>query len=220
MTATYDFSVTRNQIIRRALRLTGQLGEGGEPAGDQMVTGAEALESLVKFLQAKGVNLWARENRTLALLANTAQYSLPLDTLNIEALSITDSTGVQTTVPLISDAAFATIAFPTQTGKPSMANVNMYAQPLLFVWPIPEQAYTLQYKATRKTADFDTALGTPEAPQRWYDPLCYLLAANLADEYGLALERCMYLRKVAEQMQSTASQADTDPADALFINPI
>ena len=69
-------------------------------------------------------------------------------------------------------------------------------------------------------ADFDTALGTPEMPQRWYDPLCYLLAANLADEYAQPLDVCKYLRQKADELRKQASKADLDPADSLFILPV
>lgn len=220
MAATYDFGVTRNQIIRRAFRLARKLKDNEQMAGDMMVVGAEALESLVKFLQADNVFLWTLEDRTLTTVASDGSYDLATDLLNVSYASITDSNGESHPLALVTDEAWARIKFPTDTGRPTAAMVELRVTPTMKLNPVPDGVYTVSYKATRKMADFDTALGTPEMPQRWYDPLCYLLAANLADEYAQPLDVCNYLRQKADELRKQASKADIDPADALFIHPV
>lgn len=221
MTATYDFSETRNSIIRRALRLSGQLEEGGEPSGDQMVTGAQALESLVKFLQAEGTQLWSIENRTMPIVANTDTYTLGTDVLVINVATLTDTAGELTRLSMVADDIFMSQKNPTMTGRPTLMNVRLsQVTPSFQLYPVPDGAYTLGYKVIRKLADFDTALGTPDMPQRWYDPLVYSLAANLADEYQLPLDVRAFLAAKAKDMRRIAGQLDQDPQDVFYMNPI
>jgi len=56
-----DFNRTRNEIVRRALRIIGVLAQGDVMSSAQLSEGAEALNSLVKSLQTEGVRLWTTE---------------------------------------------------------------------------------------------------------------------------------------------------------------
>lgn len=54
-----DFSVTRDDIISRALRLIGAIAQGESPTTEQLNEAAIALNGLVKAWQADGMPLWA-----------------------------------------------------------------------------------------------------------------------------------------------------------------
>lgn len=71
-----DFTRTRNQIVTRALRFAGVIEAGEEPAAEDMTAGAEALNALVKALQAEGYHLWKLGEATLFLTKGTASYNL------------------------------------------------------------------------------------------------------------------------------------------------
>lgn len=219
---TYDFSQTRNQIILRALRLCGVTAQGDDPTGDQIAEAATALESLVKWLQSEGTQLWSVEDRTFAVVAGTADYTLATDVLGIEHLVIRDSSNYDYRIGLVLDDTFNSVSTPTSTGKPEMARLEMRTAGVntLRLWPVPDVAYTAYYSAVRKLADFDTALGTPEMPQRWYDPLVYSLAANLADEYQLPLQDRSYLQGKAKSLRDAASKLDNESADTIYLRPI
>lgn len=222
MAPTYDFSQTRNQIILRALRLCGVLAQGDDPTPEQVSEAATALESLVKWLQSEGTQLWSVEDRTFTVVAGTANYTLGTDVLGIENLVLRDSSNYDTRVGLVLDDTFNSVTEPTRTGKPEMARLEMRSAGVntLKLWPVPDVSYTARYEAVRKLADFDTALGTPEMPQRWYDPLCYSLAANLADEYQLPLQDRSYLQAKAKSLRDSASKLDNEPADTIYLRPI
>lgn len=224
MTATYDFSMTRNQIIRRALRIIGELKEDGEPTGDQMISGSIALESLVKWLQAEGLQLWTIDERELTLVIGQGTYDttdgLGTDMLVVMHCRIWDSDNRAVMTGLVDDSVFRSVSEPTKTGRPEMVMVELRQSPQISFWPVPDQAYTWQYRVVRKLADFDSALGTPEMPQRWFDPLVYSLAANLADEKQRPLEERAYLQAKAQKMREIASNLDNDPSDAFYLRPI
>ena len=225
MTATYDFSQTRNDIITRALRITGVVADEGDPTPKQMKDGAQALESLVKWLQAEGTQLWTIEDRTLTLVVGQGAYTttdlLVNDMLVVMNGRIVDSNGYAYGTGIVEEHIFRNVSQPSKSGRPEMVNVELRAStPTFNFWPVPDLAYTWQYKVVRKLADFDNAVGTPEMPQRWYDPLVYTLAANLADEYQLPLTERSYLAAKAQSMRKIAANLDSDPADMIYLNPV
>jgi len=62
---SYDFDLTRNEIITSALRKCGAVAQGESPSAEQISEGAEALNVIVKDLDS--FRLWKREwqNKTL-----------------------------------------------------------------------------------------------------------------------------------------------------------
>jgi len=71
-----DFSVTRDDIIKRALRLLGVLAQGETPTTDQVTEAASALNGLVKAWQADGMPLWAIKSYNVPLTATVASYRI------------------------------------------------------------------------------------------------------------------------------------------------
>lgn len=52
---------TRNQIIKRALRIIGVLSQGNEPSSAQLIESSDALNGLMKSLSAENIWLWKME---------------------------------------------------------------------------------------------------------------------------------------------------------------
>ena len=194
MAPTYDFTITRNQVIRRAFRVATVVAEGDEPTGDQFVAGAEALNGLMKSLQNEGILDWTLETATITTASGTAKYALAADTFKVLNASVAVG-GVSYPVDLVSVATFdaqptAANATPTMAVfNPRVETVGAATGPTLTFYPAPNATLTATYRKIRKLADFDTALDTPDVPQSWFDALTYLLAANLIDEYGLPAEK-------------------------------
>lgn len=60
-----NFSINRDDIIKRALRLIGVLPQGESPSTDQVTEASLALNGLVKAWQADGMPLWAIRTSSL-----------------------------------------------------------------------------------------------------------------------------------------------------------
>ena len=56
-----DWYRTRDQIITRSLRIVGACAMGDEPSTAQITEATEALNAVVKQLQARGVRLWTQD---------------------------------------------------------------------------------------------------------------------------------------------------------------
>lgn len=83
-----DFTRTRNQIIKAALRKLGVITSGETPDSQTIDDGAEALNALVKELQASGIHLWTVSEARLFLQPSQTSYSLgPTSTDNATLLS-------------------------------------------------------------------------------------------------------------------------------------
>lgn len=73
---TSSFTVTRDDIIKRALRLCGAVASGDTP-GSQLVTDAAfALNSMVKEWNALGIHVWCESEAILFLQPGQTTYNL------------------------------------------------------------------------------------------------------------------------------------------------
>ena len=68
-TTTWD--PTRNEVINRALRIVGASFNGRSPTATEQANASEALNSLMKSLQAEGTRLWTMSNSTQTLTASS-----------------------------------------------------------------------------------------------------------------------------------------------------
>lgn len=71
-----DYSRTAGQIVTRAMRHLGAISGGEAPTNEEMDTGLEALNVMVKAWQIEGINLWKQEELILWLVKGTTKYSI------------------------------------------------------------------------------------------------------------------------------------------------
>lgn len=193
-----DFSVTRDDIIKRALRLIGVVAQGETPTTDQTTEAALSLNGLVKAWQADGMPLWALKTYSVPLTASTAAYRIGVSqTINtpkplkiIQAFNHDSNSNIDIPIRIITKQEYNILGNKTSAGNP----IQIYYDPQntygdLFVFPVPTSveaaANTIKIIYQRPFEDFDAANDTPDFPQEWYDALTYGLATRLAPEYGV-----------------------------------
>ena len=69
----FPFTVTRNQIIKRALRIVGVLAQGEEPTPEQLTEANECISATLKALSNDGVNLWKQTERRIDFATAASQ---------------------------------------------------------------------------------------------------------------------------------------------------
>jgi len=189
-----DYSQTRDDIIKRALRLIGALAQGESPTTDQVTEAAVALNGLVKAWEADGMPLWAIKERAITLQANTNTYTLntPKPLKVIQAWYRNTASNVDVPMRVITRDEYNRLGNKSSTGTP----IQVYYEPrrddgVLHVFPTPSAtdaanvSIYIVYQAPFD--DFDQATDTPDFPQEWYDAVTYGLATRLAPEYGLPI---------------------------------
>lgn len=193
-----DFSVTRDEIIKRALRLIGAVAQGETPTADQISEASVALNGLVKAWQADGMPLWALKQYNITLTAGNSSYNIGTSqTINtpkplkvLQAWFHNSVSNVDIPMRIITKEEYNRLGNKTSSGQP----IQIYYDPqreygVLYTFPTPSATdvsngyITIVYQ--RPFEDFDSATDTPDFPQEWYDAVTYGLASRLAPEYGL-----------------------------------
>lgn len=207
---TSDFNVTREELVRRALRKLGATN----PSTEDLTNAVQSLNVLVKEIDPQGKWLWTITNTesTLTISASTRTYTtgsgagnIATDILALETFILLKGT---TRVPcriLEKKEALSTYELEG-TGEPYLVYLEkkpLAANNVLWTYPLPSGSYTAKYTYRRRLYDFDAAGDNPDFPQEWINCLTYVVADDLADEYGLPLEeRDRLSAKAAAKLRS------------------
>lgn len=212
-----NFSTTRNDIIKGALRLCGAVALGETPTADQYTEAAETLNMMAKAWQADGMALWALKEYTLGLTLDAKTYNIGVgQTVDIDKpLKITQAilhdttTNVDIPMRIITRDEYNRLGNKSTNGQP----IQIYYEPLrdygvLHVFPPANSAAVtakqIKFTYMRPFEDFDTSTDEPDFPQEWYDALKYGLASRLAGEYGISMEDRQQLLREAMKIKEEA----------------
>jgi hypothetical protein len=211
-----NFSITRDQLISGALRIAGAIAQGETPTATQVTEAAEALNMLVKAMQADGMPLWAIKKYAVTLTA-TADYTIGVgSTVNTpKPLKVVNSyrhntlTNIDVPMRVVTRQEYDMLGNKTSTGSP----VQLFYEPLLstgvmHVFPFPD-TYSIANETIyiiyqRPFEDFDASTDEPDFPQEWFDAIKFGLADRLAPEYGLAIQDRQDLRSRAKELRQEA----------------
>ena len=225
-----DFTVSRDDIIKRALRLCGVLAQGESPSTDQVNEANVALNSLVKALQADGMPLWAIKQYSVPLTTAVKDYTIGVgQTINtpkplkvFQAWNHNTTSNVDIPMRILSRQEYNILGNKTTSGNP----IQVFYEPLndygvLHVFPVPtanEQANnTITIVYQRPFEDFDAANDTPDFPSEWYDAITYQLAARLAGEYQISTEVRKTLLQEAAIIKQEALNFGLEEASMYFM---
>ncbi len=223
-----NFSTTRDQLIAGALRVAGAISQGETPNATLVSETAEALNMLVKAMQADGMPLWALKKYEITLTA-TADYTIGVSaTVNtpkplkvIQAYLHNTSSNVDTPIRVINKQEYEMLGNKTSTGLPN----QLYYEPLIttgvmHVFPVPDStvasAYTIKIIYQRPFEDFDAASDEPDFPQEYYDCLKFGLADRIAPEHGLSIQERADISRRAKELRLEALSFGTEEGSIFF----
>jgi len=167
----------------------------------------------------RGLNLWTIEQRSLALVQGTAQYNLPSDTVNILSAVVRTGSGANQqdiVIDRISQNEYLHIPDKNTQARPAQYYVQRTTVPVAFVYPAPDQAYTLQYYAVRRIQDVGTYANTADVVFRFLP----CMVAGLAYYVSLkkAPDRSPMLKTIYEEEFARAAMEDRDTA-SIYLTP-
>lgn len=205
---TTTFSMTRDEIIRAALRKCRAIdAESDAPEPHQTKHAAESLNRIVKRLATQGTLLWAETEVVVDLAKGKRSYTIgpsgdvvgdrPLRIHNTRWRDITDNTDIPITLKGRTD--YLTLTNKFSTGRPTWVYYDRRINDgEVTVWPVPEDSKgQLRFTADVSIQDFNASGDEVHAPSYAYDYLVYALAADQAPEYGLPPQDTMYLEQKA-----------------------
>lgn len=214
----YNFTLTRNQIISRALYMVGALPMGEVPSGFQLNHGVEILNTMVNAWQADNTFLWTQTAGTLTLSTTYAYNSLglnpPLLAIDQAYLRISND---DSPLEIISWYDYQAISDKSSTGDPWKVALKPGNTPLLYVYPIPTTSRTLYYLGVCRAQDWDSASAGADFPVSFMEALIYGLAERLAPEYRLSLNERTLLAAQAADAFRKAKRGDSAHVTGNFV---
>lgn len=206
---TFTFAPTADGLLTEAWERLGR--SASELNGDVARSARASLQYMADDWTNRGHNLWQMEKVTLTLAAGTASYTLDASTIEPLDVFVTVA-GVDRPLAPIGRSTYAAIPVKTLQSVPTQFWCNRAnPQPVLFLYPVPNQAYTLTYWRLRLAQDVTTLGQNLDAPRLWSDALAAGLAARLAEKYAPEREDKMAAKAEAALLRATTENRQRGP---------
>ena len=158
----------------------------------------------------RGLNQWTIEQRTLALVQGTGNYTLGADVIDVLSASLRRS-GTDYSMDRVSRDEYLSIPSKTTEARPTQFFVDRQVTPTIKLWPVPENSTDIiVYDCLTRMDDADDYNNTLQMPFRFYP----CLAAGLA--YYLAIkkapDRIQMLKAIYDEEFDRAQAEDRDRA--------
>lgn len=232
-----NYSVTRDDIIKRALRIVGAIGQGETPSTDATSEAALALNEIVKEWQADGMQLWKyKESTAITLVAGTNSYNIGTGyTVNqvaplkvVQAFYRTTSSNTDRPLVLLTKQEYEILGNKSTQAAISQIYYMPPGPPLtemkgvIYTYPTPDSttasAGTLFLIGMYPIEDFDASTDNADFPSYYYNTLAWGLADQLAYEYGVPYTERSMITKKAEVHKSRAMGFDMEEG-SVFLMP-
>jgi hypothetical protein len=216
--AVSTFELNRDAIVRRALQLAGLLEASAQPEAADVSMGSDLLNMVLLDLQSDGTLPTHVTRSTLDLVASTASYTLPTDTLdvaidanNFVGTIYNPTSGTETPVHAMTRSEYVGIPDKTTEATPTRVYVERLSTVSALFWPVPSDS-TLDFRYQQIRIGRDTSPGsvTLDLSRRWQLAITYDLAAHLGFAKSIPLDRRSALRKEAEMYKARARNSDVE----------
>ena len=241
-TGQTSFDPNLNDLIEEAFERTGtELRSGYD-----FRTARRSMNLLTIEWANRGINLWTVESGTIPMVAGTATYNLPTDTIDLIEHVIRTNNGSASlqsdlTVSRISVSTYASIPSKLNQGRPIQVYINRQSAatypsggnsttgittpagvtpPNITVWPVPNvsDTYTFVYWRLRRIQDAGNGVNTQDVPFRFIPCLVAGLAYYLSMKLaGIDPGRRAELKGEYEQQFQLAADEDREKASVRFV---
>lgn len=144
VTNTRTFVSTRDEIIRRAYRNMGVLAYDGTLDSEQIAEGSDTLNTLVLSWQNQKIFLWELQDDIQVLVANTSEYTLDADILDIHNIQYRkDQSDVRINLVTIADYKNINDKKDTSTQANKVWVDKQREAIKLNLWPAPENTTSI-----------------------------------------------------------------------------
>ena len=212
------------------LDLTEIVEEAFERVGSEMRTGYDlrtarrSMNLMFADWANRGLNMFTYEQGSIPLVAGTATYNLPADTVDLLEHVIRTGAGsaatqADLTITRISVSTYATIPNKLQQARPIQVWIERLNTPRITVWPVPDnsQPYTFVYWRLRRIQDAGNGVNTMDMPFRFLPCMVAGLAYYLALKVPGGTERLQVLKAQYDEAWQLAYEEDREKAAVRFV---
>ena len=224
---TYTFNPSLGEITLYAYNLCGL--RNTSLLQEHMEAARMAANMLCSNWSNRGVNLWAVDLVTVALVQGQASYDVDLNTVMIldAYMEIDNGNGapIDRIIMPVSRTEYASYPNKEQQGFTTtfwfdrLIGTVSPNKPTVTLWPVPDgsSAQNLKYYRVRQVQDAALQNGTQvEIPYLWMDAFAYGLAARLAVIW--APDKMQLLKPLADEAYNIAAEQNIEQAQQ-YISP-
>jgi hypothetical protein len=212
---TTAFTLEFPEIVEEAFERAGSELRSGY----DLKTARRSMNLLFADWSNRGINLWTIDSGTINLVAGTATYLLPADTVDlidhvVRTGAGNASTQADLTCTRISSSTYATIPNKLTQARPLQIWIQRLEAPQITVWPVPDAAQTYQivYWRLRRMQDAGNGTNTADVPFRFLPALVAGLAYYLALKLPNGMERLQMLKQQYDEAWQLAADEDREKA--------
>lgn len=181
--------------------------------GYDLRTIRRSLNLLTLEWQNRQLNLFHIEAGTEAIVAGTASYTMPVDTIDLVEHQLRTGSGASQTDTNLMRVSVSTYAKQTNkntTGRPTQIYVDRGTSDVtVTLWPVPSEAATLAYYRLKGTPGLSSGIGTTvEIPPRFVPALTAGLAFHIAMKRPEVADRVPMLKQEYESQFALAASED------------
>lgn len=215
-----NFNLDLTEIVEEAFERVG----GEMRTGYDLRTARRSLNLMFADWANRGINMWTFEQGSIPLVAGTATYSLPEDTVDLLEHVIrtgagSASTQADLTITRISVSTYATIPNKLQQARPIQVWIERLNTPRITVWPVPDdsQPYTFVYWRLRRIQNAGEGVNTMDMPFRFIPCMVAGLSYYLALKVPGGTERLGILKQQYDEAWDLAASEDREKAAVRFV---
>jgi len=198
--------------------------EAWERAGREIRTGYDlrtarrSMNLMTIEWQNRGINMWTIDEGSVALVASTASYDLPDDTIDLLEHVLRTGSGssqTDTTLARISVSEYSSIPTKLTEGRPTQLWIKRGVDnPSVVLWPVPDDAatYTLRYWRMRRIEDAGNGVETQDMPFRFLPAATAGLAYHIALKVPELSSRIPMLKQIYDEQFAMAASEDREKA--------
>lgn len=208
---TTNFSLNARSIVTYALRKLRVVGAGSPVMAEDMETGIEELNVLLKEWAMRGPSVWRASEGSLTLTANTASFNLP-SVLRLSSARLRQS-GRDIPMSLLTRDEYFDLPLKTTTGTPTQYHfAPSRASGTLYIWPLLAAAAgeTIEYTYQRRIEDVADEDNDLDIPQEHLALIGYGLAQRLKVDFGKGGELARMIDGEAERLRMEAMTHDRE----------
>ena len=202
--------------------------EAWERAGREMRSGYDlrtarrSMNLMTIEWQNRGINMWTIDSGTISVVAGTAQYDLPADTIDLLDQVIRTNAGNATTqsdltISRIGVSTYASIPNKLTTGRPIQVFIERLITPRINLWPVPDTSYTFVYFRMRRVQDAGNGAETPDIVFRFLPCLVAGLAYHIAMKVPELAPRVDMLKAAYDEQYALAAGEDREKTSENFV---
>lgn len=232
---TYNYTVTADTIIKRALRIVNAISQGEVPTTAQFNEAMEALNQVAKEWIADGMQLWCIKTVTITPVQGQVTYPIGIGQVTNQPSFMKVINAYKTYTPNATDIPMVMITRnfyeylgqKTQQGDPNqywydppgnLGSGEMVGNFTVFPAPSADTVTNYQFKVVGQVPlqDFDSSSDTMDFPSYYANALTWGLAAELAWENPVPVSVLDRIKANANDHKQIALSFGTEQGSIYF----